>query len=204
MMRLMPTVLVALAVSLGAVLWSLGSGRGTLRDHVDDAPVSPALVGGKAIPGGALLDVDFPRNEAPESCSTGCSTTSHPIRPLTDGDFRRLVAGLAGGSDVERRTAMETLLFHGTQVRDLVARLGLEALGEERGRTLRRELSRTHARLWLRLVDEEGVLRASVDGARMPVGQKEHIHATTTRDLQPPEVSGTIHRTGVDHLWIRL
>ena len=55
-------------------------------------------------------------------------------------------------------------------MRRLLAQRGRGSLGGELGRLLRRELRRTYVRLWLRVVDERGVVRASVEGARMPIG----------------------------------
>lgn len=137
-------------------------------------------------------------------CATGCAVGNHPIEPLSADDYRSALRGLAAGGSDERARALETLLFHGTRTSELMERLGTGRLDGEDAALLRRELSRTHARLSLRLVDESGTVRARVDRARFPIGVKEHVHATGSVDLPAPEVSGTVHRTAPHHLWTRL
>lgn len=147
----------------------------------------------------------------PSACKTGCSVGNHPIEPLAEGEFLGLVEGLADDDlpETERTRALEMLLFHGARTRELIAKHGLDALEPSLADSLRRELSRTHARLSLRIIDEHDVVRAVLDEARMPVGVKEHVHVSAADPsapdaLQPFEVSGTVHRTGMRHLWARL
>ena len=82
--------------------------------------------------------------------------------------------------------------------------IGAPQLGATETSILRDELSKTHVRLWLRIVDQDGIVRAKIDGAPLPISQKTHLHMTDTRDLPTPEVSGTIYRTGLHHLWTRI
>jgi hypothetical protein len=146
----------------------------------------------------------LPGPDAGGGCQTGCSISSHPIEPLTATEYMHFVERFANGVGDERDSALETLLFHGEQSRRFMDKLGVSGLDEEQSKFLRRELSRTHARMWLRLVDENGIVRAKIDGARMPIGKKEHVAITQTDNLQPPEASGTVHRTGLHHLWTRI
>ena len=86
----------------------------------------------------------------------------------------------------------------------MLARLGADGLDQQRLRFLRRELSRTQARLSVRIVDGEGVQRVRLGPVTMPLGIKQHLHADVCRRMQPPEISGTVYRVGQDHLWARL
>ena len=157
-------------------------------------------------PARALLEIAPPEAQETlkEACAAGCSVGSHPITPLAASEYREHLQALAQGPEDTRTKALETLLFHGPQVRELTRELGLAPLAGEPAARLRRELARTHARLWLRVVDEQGEVRAAVDGERFPIGRKEHVHASVARNLQPPEISGTIQRTGLHHLWTRI
>ena len=139
-----------------------------------------------------------------EGCAAGCAIGNHPIEPITEGEYRSLLGSLANGSAKERHDALETLLFHGREARGYVDRLGTDPLSSEQARGLRRELAKTHVRLWLRLVDERGVVRAQIDGEVFPIGERTHMAFTDSKDLQLPEASGTIHRTGLHHLWTRM
>ena len=66
------------------------------------------------------------------------------------------------------------------------------------------ELARTHAFLSVRLVAEDGTERVRLDRARILIGEKQHFFPETAAGLQAPEISGTLQRVGVSHLWARL
>jgi hypothetical protein len=137
-------------------------------------------------------------------CATGCAVANHPVDPLTESDYRYLLDELANGDAAASVQALEKLLFHGNDARGFVGSVGTEALDEAQADMLGRELAKTHVRLWFRLVDARGVARAEIAGERFPVGVRTHMEVTATHDLPLPEISGTIHRTGVNHLWVRM
>ena len=145
---------------------------------------------------------------AAASCATGCAIGSHAPPPLTESEFRDLLRRFASekisASNGGESSALDTLLFHGERSRELLARLGADGLDQQRLRFLRRELSRTQARLSVRIVDGEGVQRVRLGPVTMPLGIKQHLHADVCRRMQPPEISGTVYRVGLDHLWARL
>ncbi len=140
---------------------------------------------------------------APEVCATGCAAVPAPAAELDADEFRALVARLAREPLAAGSVALETLLFHGARTRELVAELGLAGLDAERAAWLERELARTRALLRVRLVNDAGHERAVLE-ARVPLDEKQHLFPELTHDLQPPEISGTVRRVGVDHLWARL
>ena len=137
-------------------------------------------------------------------CQAGCSISSHPVEPLTRPEYLNLLQTFASGDAESRVAALETLLFYGRDVREWIEGPDGQILSEDQTVLLREELSKTHVRLWLRLVDDNGVVRGKIDGARMPISEKTHVHMTDTSDLPAPEVSGTVYRTGLHHLWTRI
>ena len=139
-----------------------------------------------------------------EVCATGCSVGNHPIVPLTSTELKELFEHFSTASGKERESALDTLLFHGHQSRGQLDAIGSAFLVPEQLEFLRRELSKTHARVWMRVVDDRGVVRAGINGHRFPIGIKEHAHVENTMDLPAPEISGTVHRTGLHHLWTRI
>jgi len=140
-----------------------------------------------------------------EICATGCAAASSGREQLSPGGFERLLASWAeDGATPKGAQALDTLLFHGDRTAQLGAQLGYGSLTPERASLLRQELGRRHALLSVRLVNASGAERLYLGPARVPLGEKQHIIATRTSDLQPPEVSGTVRRVGVDHLWARL
>ena len=138
-----------------------------------------------------------------EGCGAGCELINHPIEPLSSDEYFDLLGAFASDDRATHIEAFEELLFHGGQVRSFVAATGTPMLGSGHASLLRRELSKTHVRLWMRLVDDEGVVRGSIDGVSFPIGEKTHVHMAT-QNLDPLEASGTIHRTGLHHLWTRM
>lgn len=137
-------------------------------------------------------------------CIVGCDAAQHPIERLTPHEYIDLVNEFANSPDPELASALEALLFYGEQSRAFVKSLGLAGLEETRRELLNRELAKTHVLLYVRLVDERGRVRALIDGAMMRIGEKTHMHSDLTDDLQALEVSGTVHRTGLRHIWTRL
>jgi len=135
------------------------------------------------------------------ACMTGCAV--EPAGPLSDGEIASLLAKVAVEPYGAPTIALETLLFHTDATRAYLAVHGTNPLDPERGRLLRRELSRTHAIVSMRLVDAHGVVRARVDESRVPLGKKEHIAFKDYVRLQPFEASGTVTRVGLGHIWTR-
>jgi len=137
-----------------------------------------------------------------EVCATGCSAVPGLDKDLTEAKFRELIAAYATQPMTEESEALEALLFHGAATRALLETATFE-LDAERADFLRRELAITHARVDVRVIDEHGRERMHLGETRFPLGEKQHVHAHETARLQSPEVSGTVHRVGVKHLWAR-
>lgn len=183
-MRSLSLVLAVCVLTFGGHQWLSGT--------------KDAVPGSEPTSGAGAISNDDP------ACQAGCSIGSHPINPLAREEYRGLLDELADGTMEEKTAALDALLFHGARTRELIADDGFGSLDSGQAELLRRELLRTHARVWLRVVDELGITRVRVDGARFPLGIKEHVHPTETNDLPPPEISGTVHRTGLHHLWTRI
>ncbi|MCZ6767123.1 MAG: hypothetical protein O7D32_09360 [bacterium] len=194
-MRKRSLVVFAGAATVGAcIIWLTQSIPSSAGTHV-----SSTATANPAVPSSTDSD-----SSGEPGCQAGCSITNHPIEPLTDSDYHSLIRSVAVGGDAERVHALETLLFHGPQVGDLIDRLGTGPLADSEVETLRHELSKTHVRLWMRLVDQEGVVRASIENERFLIAEKTHVHFPDTQDMDALEISGTIFRTGLHHLWTRM
>jgi hypothetical protein len=136
-------------------------------------------------------------------CASGCTVSNHPTRELTKSLFRQLLAEYAQQPMDETSLALESLLYYGRQARQLIESEGVGPLDSERAAALRRELSRTHARISIRAVDERDAVRASLPPTRVPLDRR-HVFRMDTNDLQPLVTSGTVKRVGLHHLWNRL
>ena len=143
-------------------------------------------------------------HEPESTCATGCAAVKDGGPVLSEEEYRALVDDFTRGAPDVRLAALEALLFHGSRARDLVDRLGTGALDDESRAMLDAELARTHAFLSVRLVAEDGSERIRLDRARIPIGEKQHLFPETAVGMPAPEISGTLQRVGVSHLWARL
>ena len=205
-------VLGACAAGTLLVAW-VGAGEG----HGGAVPVGPDPVGpvGPVDSGGPVDSVDSGGPGGPgaaggptgldEVCATGCSAASYVDGELSQAELARLLAVWESApASPEGELALDTLLFYGPQTRALAWRSGFDGLSHSRAKLLARELERDQARVSVRLVNEAGEERLYLPPTRFPLGEKQHVMAERTSDLQPPEVSGTVKRVGLSHLWVRL
>jgi hypothetical protein len=145
-----------------------------------------------------------PDPDEPPTCATGCAAAQDTLPALTAFEYARLLELMRAEPLTGDNEALETLLFHGERTRELMEAHGTEELDEEQNAFLERELARDHVRLEVRLVTEDGRERAHLGPVRVPLGEKQHLHPENTTDLTPPEISGTVRRVGLNHLWTRL
>jgi hypothetical protein len=157
-----------------------------------------ALSGAIAVAGEPL-----PEPLPEERCAGGCSVAGPPTAELSATEIARYLGKVANQPLGEASLELETLLFHAGVVIPYIHDKGLESLKPEQSRFLKRELSRTHAHIRLRVVDAEGKERMSFD-RRVAIGEKQHLHPKEAQGFATPEISFTIHRVGLQHLWSRL
>ena len=136
-------------------------------------------------------------------CASGCATSNHPTETLTRKHFEKLLRRYAVEPMDETSLAFETLLYYGPQTRDMLTGQGRLVLDPLREEVLRRELTRTHAKISIRLVDEEGVVRANLPATKVPFDRR-HEFTLDTHRVQPLITSGTIKRVGLYHIWVRM
>jgi hypothetical protein len=136
------------------------------------------------------------------ACASGCSLKNHPVPPFTAAQFGEALADYATRVPDESSEPLDTLLFYGKRTLELIDEYGTAPLPESHVEFLRRELSRSHAYVALRLVDEHGVVRAQYPDTRVPIGVKQHLKPEMT-NLHPVEFNGTVMRVGLSYVWSR-
>jgi hypothetical protein len=136
-------------------------------------------------------------------CASGCAASNHPTETLTKARFKQLMSEFSGQPIDETSLAYETLLYYGRQTSDLISSEGFGKLDPLRARALWHELTRTHALIAIRVVDEFGEVRTSLPPTKVPFDRR-HVFDMDTNRVQPLVTSGTVKRVGLYHLWTRL
>ena len=136
-------------------------------------------------------------------CASGCAASNHPTERLTRKHFEQLLRRYAVGPMDETNLAFETLLFYGRQTREMMAGQSDSVLDPLRLEVLRHELRRPGAKVSIRLIDDEGNVRASLPPTKVPFDRRHEFKMDTIR-VQPLITSGTIKRVGLYHIWARL
>jgi hypothetical protein len=177
------------------------SGEGRKRaGRISPLLVEPAPIHRREA-GRGQESTDLTENSA---CSSSCATSNTASPILPDTEIESLLARFATEPMASGSEALETLLFHGAQVQEFLIGRQTSPLDPERRRFLQAELSRTHAIISVRLVDEHGVERLSLEPRRIPLDIKQHLVADQATRIQPAEISGTVKRVGLHHLWARI
>lgn len=146
---------------------------------------------------------EFERTKQPAGCAAGCSVAGPPVATISPVQIASCLEHLAGQKVGETSLALETLLFHAGEVIPYVRSHGFGTLETGQVAFLKKELARDEAHMVLRIIDAEGVERLRMD-RRVPIGEKQHLHPGDAVGFHPPEISFTIHRVGLHHLWSRL
>ena len=136
-------------------------------------------------------------------CASGCAVSNHPTDELTETRFHELIAQYAKEPMSEDSLALETLLYFGRQTIDMLDDLDVLPLDTVRARFLARELTITHAKVSIRVVDQHGDVRASLPPTAVPFDRR-HVFDMDNHNVQPLVTSGTVKRVGLYHLWTRL
>ena len=136
-------------------------------------------------------------------CASGCAASRHPTPELKVAAFQKLMAAYRLEPMDSTSPALESLLFYGRQTQQLIRQHGTTSLDAARAEFLAQELSRTHATVALRIVDQQGVVRTHMPSTRVPLDRR-HVFDMENTDLPPLITSGTVKRVGLHHLWTRL
>lgn len=138
-----------------------------------------------------------------EACITGCAAVPDTAGDLQPSEITRCLAAVATQGIGVASIELETLLFHADDVRDYTHRYGFAPLDPALTAFLRDELDLRNALVSLRITDTEGVERIAFEQT-VPIGAKQHLPADEGTDITPPELSFTVQRVGLYHLWTRI
>lgn len=137
-------------------------------------------------------------------CASGCALSRHPTERLTKQRFDRLIQRLV--VDADDAEAIDELLYFGPQSA-LALKTSRTSVtnfhGNELIQKLKRELSRRHAIVELRLVAESGNTLADLPAQTVPMDIR---HEFDLHEHGIPQLlaSGTVKRVGRYRLWCRL
>jgi len=137
-------------------------------------------------------------------CKTGCAIAKHGEGPLGSSELVAWLDAYQDSAPDSASVALETLLYHGDQVRAFIAKSGFSSLDAAHRLTLKRELNRVQAVVEARLVASDGEVISHLQPTEVRVGEKTHLHVPGLGKAPAFEISGTVMRVGVAHLWARL
>jgi hypothetical protein len=138
------------------------------------------------------------------ACKGGCSAVAVKSDELRPEALRFWLKKYSNEEPAAATTALETLLFHGTQLENWLATNGSHSLDKEHLAFLQKELKRgREAQVSARIVDADGKLRMEFEQS-VRVGEKQHLHVYKTSGIAAPIISFTVKRVGLHHLWARL
>ena len=182
-----------IAIFAVAVLLAAGIAAGSwiLASSVEEPPT----------PKRTALIVDNTVGPEKPRCSS-CGDARHPTPPLLKEDFETLLARYAVDT-IDDSAALDTLCYYGVQTRDMLAEHGAGALDKDHEAFLLRELSRTYVYLSVRVTDDEGIVRVSFDHHKVNIDERNHHAVDAVNNVIPPEISGTVKRVGLYHIWSR-
>lgn len=148
----------------------------------------------------ATADVAGTPLEAPQCI--GCGDARHLTRRLNENEFRELMRSYAA-QPAEGGSALDALCYYGPQASFMLDTLGGCGVDLPRLERLRAELRRDHVYFSVRVIDENGVERLTLQNSYTPLDANVHHHLTATRNVPPCEISGTLKRVGLHHIWAR-
>jgi len=202
-----------------AFLLAAGTVSQTLLSGSPEPALSPGVAGTSASLSGLIGPINLspktgdepnaqdhrahPHPHGNQVCASGCALSNHPTPRLSDGQFRDLIHEFAQQPAEAESRSLDELLYYGHQTRWMLRKHGPCEMTTAHETRLGAELSRTHALIAVRLVDETGTILAHLPETRVPLNLR-HVFDVDERELPHLEASGTVKRVGLHHLWTRI
>ncbi len=136
-------------------------------------------------------------------CASSCALDAAPTTPMTRDQVESLLATWSAEPIGEPTLALETLLFHGPEIRAWLQTLGGGPLDDEHLQFLQDELARDTVRVEMRVVDTLGRERGTLVASSVGLAEKQHLAFEATGSLGHLETGGKVKRVGLGHLWSR-
>jgi hypothetical protein len=136
-------------------------------------------------------------------CASGCAASRHPTERLDESNYWRLLREYTYEPMDQTNNALEALLYYGPQTRKWIETKGVGRLDQKRAEFLWEQLQITHARISIRVTDDQGIVRTWNEPTRVPFDRR-HIFEMQVNGVQPLVTSGTVKRVGLNHNWVRL
>lgn len=143
---------------------------------------------------------DHPHGD--QICASGCAVSRHPTPALSDERFAELIASYQEAPCDRESSALDALIFYGSQTMGKLASAG-GSLDAEHREFLTQQLQATECVLQLRVIDTEGNEPIFLPPTPVPQHVRQEF-VMQVRDYQPTITSGTVKRVGLKHAWQRL
>lgn len=135
-------------------------------------------------------------------CQAGCLYVPGPgISDDAVLDNMKALRNVPVGEEAE---ALDNLLFYDEDTRRVIAKGDPLPLTADWQAFLVKQLLKRNVIFQLRVVDDEGKVRATVEPTLMALGVKRHMDTTNNVKVQPIDANGTMVRVGLNHIWYRM
>ena len=149
-----------------------------------------------------------PAPVAEPGCAAGCSAASAPVLSVGPERIREMLAALAKRPAGEDCGELDEVLFAWKDVAPWIEANGPGPLGKKWQEFIRRELARREVRLSVQVGEINGPKGSKTLGFQLDrviaIGKRTHVRPDRCEGLRPPQVTLTVERTGLHHLWTRL
>jgi hypothetical protein len=136
-------------------------------------------------------------------CVGGCAVVQREYEHVQPEAMEEMLQAVVATDLGSESRALDEFLFYWEDTADWLAERGPQGIDPNWYNFLRRELAHETVHMSVRVRDLDGRELITMDHV-VQLGIKAHVEATLKTEIQLPEFSGTVERTGLYHLWTRL
>ena len=169
------------------------------------ALIGTLLTSAPAQPGQPPIRVpDYPDeiDEEGETCHGGCAAVKAHVDHLEEAELEKLIEALATQEIGEESEELDSLLYYWREAEPHLKEHGRGSLSEVQYTYLLGELARHAVTIHIRIIGDDKDTRIELTH-RLTFGRRTHMHPDLTKGVQTPEITGTVQRVGLNHIWAR-
>jgi hypothetical protein len=136
-------------------------------------------------------------------CVGGCAVVQREYEHVQPEAMEEMLQAVVATDFGSESHALDEFLFYWEDTAPWLSERGPVGIDSNWFNFLRKELAHQTVHMSVRVRDMDGRELITMDHV-VQIGVKAHVEATLKTEIQLPEFSGTVERTGLYHLWTRL